>query len=73
MYTELRKKWTCYICSVPAPDLSLKSLDIQERSAKTEIFVDGDYRFVTISIEVSSCTKKWFGQGHLFSSLLEKK
>lgn len=41
---ERRSHWTCYICKRKAPIHSLDSLETQEKSKKTEIFVDGNYR-----------------------------
>ncbi|XP_061190308.1 uncharacterized protein LOC133198197 [Saccostrea echinata] len=41
---ERRSHWTCYICKRKAPLHSLDSLESQEKSKKTEIFVDGNYR-----------------------------
>lgn len=43
---ERRSHWTCYICKGKAPLHSLDSLESQEKSKKTEIFVYGNYRYV---------------------------
>jgi hypothetical protein len=42
---NLQIKLTCYICHSKAPDRSIASLEAQEKSKETEIFVDGDYRY----------------------------
>ena len=41
---EKKFRWTCYICHEAAPDESIDSLDTQDKSKNTEIFVDGDFR-----------------------------
>lgn len=48
-------RWRCYICQQRAPVHSLASLESQEISKATEIYIDGDYRVYLRCPLCSSC------------------
>ncbi|XP_033726420.1 uncharacterized protein LOC117316056 [Pecten maximus] len=63
---DVTPKWTCFLCAQPAPFHSLASLEAQEKSGNTEIYIDGDYK---IYLRCPSCRRcfhpSWKGKGKM--------